>query len=120
MADALSWGFPPSLEVTVMLTTHLEQWADLYAQVQSDPWLQKLTTAIQQGTNTLPGLAIEQGILKYKGRTVLPKGCAIIPTLLQEYHGSPVGGNSGSYKTYQRLAADWFWQGMKRQVQQWS
>lgn len=38
--------------------------------------------------------------------------------LLQEYHTSAIGGHNGEYKTYLRLAEDWFWEGMRKSVTQ--
>lgn len=39
--------------------------------------------------------------------------------LLQEYHDSPLGGHAGDLKTYLRLAKEWYWEGMCRQVMQY-
>lgn len=36
--------------------------------------------------------------------------------LLQEYHDSVSGGHAGELKTYLRLAGDWFWAGMRKDV----
>lgn len=40
----------------------------------------------------------------------------MIPVLLKEFHDSVIGGHAGEIKTYLRLAADWFWEGMRRDV----
>ena len=32
------------------------------------------------------------------------------------YHDSPMGGHSGEFKTYKRIATDWYWIGMKRDI----
>lgn len=48
---------------------------------------------------------------------VIPKASPFVHTLLQEYHDNPIGGHSGMFKTYKRLAAEWYWLGMKRDVQ---
>ena len=52
----------------------------------------------------------------YKGRFVIPKNCSFIATILHPFHDSPIGGHSGEQKTYQRIAQDWFWEGMKKQI----
>lgn len=40
--------------------------------------------------------------------------------LLGEYHdNSPLTGHDGDFKTYQRLAQEWYWPGMQRQNQQY-
>lgn len=117
VADALSRGFPPHSELISMVTSHGIEWAVVYKQIHQDPWLQQITSDILSGNSTLKGFAVERGLLKYKIRLVLPRGLAIIPLLLQEYHTSPIAGHSGVHKTYQRLAAEWFWKGMRRDVE---
>lgn len=53
----------------------------------------------------------------YKGRLVIPKNSSLIPLLLQEHHDSPLGGHSGDLKTYKRIATQWFWPGMRKEIQ---
>lgn len=36
--------------------------------------------------------------------------------ILQQYHNSPIGGHAGDVKSYLRIAADWFWGGMRKDV----
>ncbi|WOH12351.1 hypothetical protein DCAR_0831853 [Daucus carota subsp. sativus] len=52
----------------------------------------------------------------FKGRVVIPKKSAFIPGLLHEYHDSMMGGHAGKLKTYLRLAGDWFWESMRKDV----
>ena len=52
-------------------------------------------------------------------RLVLPHSSSFIPTLLRVYHDSPLGGHSGEFKTYKRVAAEWYWMGMKRDIQKY-
>lgn len=33
-----------------------------------------------------------------------------------EYHDSPLGGHAGELKTYLRLAGEWYWEGIRKQV----
>ena len=68
------------------------------------------------GDDTLKGFSLQQGWLFYKGRFVLPKQAAFIFTILKQYLDSPIGGHSGEQKMYQRIAQDWFWKGMKKQI----
>lgn len=55
-------------------------------------------------------------MLKYKGRMVIQKHSYLVPILLQAYHDSPVGGHSGDSKTYQRIAQEWYWPGMRKAI----
>lgn len=43
----------------------------------------------------------------------------LIPVLLEEFHSSPTGGHSGFYRTYRRLAANIYWIGMVKKVQEY-
>lgn len=54
----------------------------------------------------------------YKNRFAIPRNYFLVPVLLQMYHSSMVGGHSGDVKTYLRLAGEWFWGGMWRDVTQ--
>ncbi|KAF8393178.1 hypothetical protein HHK36_021419 [Tetracentron sinense] len=60
------------------------------------------------------GFTVEQGVLYYKNRLVLPRSSKLISTLIGEFHTSPIGGHSGETKTYQRIAAELFWVGMRK------
>lgn len=50
---------------------------------------------------------------------MIAKDSTMIPKLLKEYHDSVIGGHAGETKTYLKIAADWFWVGMKHQVVQY-
>ena len=39
-----------------------------------------------------------------------------IPLLLKELHDSPLGGHSGFFRTFKRVANVVFWQGMKKTI----
>lgn len=84
--------------------------------LKQDAFIAKLTSDVLAGVHSPNGFTVEHGILKYKGRIVLPNDPSLISGLLKEYHDSPVGGHSGDFKTYQRLASEWFWVGMRKQV----
>lgn len=48
-----------------------------------------------------------------EGRVVVSRDSCLVADLLQTYHDGVAGGHSGMLKTYQRLAVDWYWFGMK-------
>ena len=89
-------------------------WGKIHQQILQDPWLQKLTRDLEQGAPTPKWFTLERDILKYKGRVVLPRKSDITETFLKEYHDTPIGGHSGEYKTYQRIASDW--PGMRKDI----
>ncbi|KAL8118331.1 hypothetical protein AgCh_016023 [Apium graveolens] len=81
-----------------------------------DPFIKQLTNDLRAGREVPKGYQLEHDVLKYKGRVVLPKDSVLLNKFLQDYHDSPMGGHSGDLKTYQRLAANWYWPGMRKQV----
>ncbi|WVZ23343.1 hypothetical protein V8G54_001887 [Vigna mungo] len=68
---------------------------------------QKITTEAQQNW-----------LAKLLGRLVLSAKSNLIPTILNEFHSSPVGGHSGFLRTYKRIAANLYWTGMKKIIQE--
>ena len=51
---------------------------------------------------------------------VLARRSTRIPLiLLKEFHDSIVGGHSGYFKTYKRIAALLYWEGMKKDIQRY-
>jgi hypothetical protein len=53
----------------------------------------------------------------YKDRLYLCKDSQLKQKVLLELHTSPVGGHSGFLKTYHRVKKDFFWDGLKTNVQ---
>ena len=48
---------------------------------------------------------------------VLPQKSKFKKAVLREFHNTPSGGHSGIFRTYKRVAANFFWVGMKKDVQ---
>lgn len=94
-------------------------WEKWQPHIQQNLFISQLTKDILTGNNHPKGYYMEQGNLLYKRRLLLPKSSALIPLLLREYHDGPSGGHSGDLKTYKRIAAEWFWPGIRREIQQY-
>ena len=60
--------------------------------------------------------SVKNGMLHYKNRLVLSKTSSLIPAMLHTFHDSIVGGHSGFLRTYKRLTAELYWEGMKSDV----
>lgn len=58
------------------------------------------------------------GVLLYKGHTVISKNSALISNLLNEFHSTPSGGHSVFLRTYRRLAGNLYWKGMKKTIKE--
>lgn len=99
-----------------MVSSGGPKWADIQPMIQEDPFIQKVTRDLLAGKPVPKGYQVEHGVLKFKGRVVLPKNSPLISCLLQDYHDSSIGGHSGDLKTYQRLSTSWFWPGMRKQI----
>ena len=115
VADALSRQ-PQDVECAELVVPAWQHWADLEAELKADEFLQKLRNDLSSGTQQHTGFELRQGLLFYKGRLVIPRGSRLITSLITEFHGSPIGGHSGETKTYQRVAAELFWIGMRKDI----
>lgn len=94
VADALSRKFSSSVGCGVLISIHNPQWADLQQQIAADPFIKQLKHNIeedQQATGS-KGLHSGSGVLRHKGRIVIPKS-ALVQQLLHEYHDSPTCGH---------------------------
>ncbi|KAJ9552225.1 hypothetical protein OSB04_016270 [Centaurea solstitialis] len=52
-------------------------------------------------------------------RLVLPRKSPWVRKLFDEFHASPIGGHNGEGRTYQRMAVELFWIGMRKDVSNW-
>lgn len=117
-ADALS-RINEGLELnTINSYVKWMQEEQVRAENKQDEKLQRITKEVQEDPTLWPGYEYRQGVLLYEGRLVISNKSELIPTLLEEFHSSPHGGHSGFYKTYRRLAANVYWVGMKRTIQE--
>ncbi|RDX90216.1 putative mitochondrial protein, partial [Mucuna pruriens] len=58
-----------------------------------------------------PGYTLQGNKLLSKNRLVLPRTSARIPLFLADFYNSVVGGHSGLFRIYQRLAGLVYWEG---------
>ena len=56
--------------------------------------------------------------LRYKCHLVLPQSTDLHQDVFYELHASPAAGHSRFLKTYERARHNFFWKGMKREIQQ--
>lgn len=116
VADALSRKEGENIEFKALMSIPEVDWTKLDTELSTDSLLQQIREDITTGTKGHDGFSIHEGKLLYKNRLVIPRTSFFIPALLKLYHDSPVGGHAGEVKTYLRLAADWFWMGMRKDV----
>jgi len=61
---------------------------------------------------------IHNDLLLFQGCIWLNKNNPYIPTLLFEFHGTPLGGHLGVVKTTHRLESNFFWPTLRQNVKQ--
>jgi hypothetical protein len=76
-----------------------------------------LIQRLQQDSGASDTFTWKNGSLWYKDRLYLCNNCQLKQKVLLELHTSPVGGNSRFLKTYHRVKKDFFWDGLKTNVQ---
>ena len=115
VADALSRLTEP-VECSVLAIPQWQHWDSLKVELAADTFLTKLREDITSDTESHVGLSVEHGVLLYKSRLVIPQTSKFISALIREFHTTPIGGHSGETKTYQRLAVELYWIGMRKDV----
>lgn len=61
---------------------------------------------------------IKDGVMFFKGRFFLSHSSALKDIMMREHHETPIGGHAGAEKTYQRLSANFYWVGMRKEVKE--
>ncbi|KAA0046496.1 protein disulfide-isomerase 5-4-like [Cucumis melo var. makuwa] len=118
-ADALS-RIPPAVQLCgisapILLDLHI-----IKEEVEKDEKLQKVINKCgnedgEKGNK----FSVQNGVLHYKNQLVLSKTSTLIPSMLHTFHDSVVGGHSGFLRTYKRLAAELYWEGLKIDVKKY-
>ncbi|KAK9106331.1 hypothetical protein Syun_022342 [Stephania yunnanensis] len=88
----------------------------LLEEAGADPSLSTIRAALLSDPSSKPGWSLSHGRLLFHNRLALPASSRFKHRLLSEFHSSPLGGHGGMLKTYKRLAAEFFWAGMHKDV----
>lgn len=108
VADTLS-RISKHVEYAAMSIPQWQHWDTLQHELWEDNFLKKICDDIESDPCTHMGFSVENGVLYYKGRLVIPKTSTLISNIIWKFHSSPMGGHSGESKTYQQIAAELFW-----------
>jgi hypothetical protein len=84
---------------------------------KNDEKVWSLIQRLQQDSSASDTSTWKNDSLWYKDRLYLCKDSQLKQKALLELHTSPVGGHSGFLKTYHRVKKDFFWDGLKTNVQ---
>ncbi|KAJ9546382.1 hypothetical protein OSB04_018925 [Centaurea solstitialis] len=114
-ADALSRRVEP-IECMSIGGPQWRDWEELKKEVSEDDFLNRIKKDLVSGETEHKGFEVQQDLLLYKGRLVIPRTSKIIPLIFDEFHGSPIGGHAGEDRTYQIIAAELFWMGMRKDI----
>eukprot|EP00253_Pinus_taeda_P027620 PITA_27620 len=72
---------------------------------------------LQQDSSTSDTFSWKNDSLWYKDRLYLCKNSQLKQKILLEFHASPLGGNSRFLKTYHRFKKEFFWDGLKSDIE---
>lgn len=118
-ADALSrlHDEPPPTCLS-LLASHLVPglWIALRQFYKDDAPSASLLTNVQQQPEAHPDYTSRDGVLLYKGKIFIPKGSALQPLIVAEFHNTPTGGHAGITRTYRRLSTTFYWPDMQHSV----
>ena len=115
-ADALS-RIPDTATLSLLSAPIITNFEELQEMVAADPFLSNIQHAVQQDPASYPGFSLVEGHLHCNGKLAIPTESTYVPMLLREFHNSGIGGHAGIRRTYNRLAAEFYWRGMKKMVQ---
>ncbi|GJU75008.1 retrotransposable element Tf2 [Tanacetum coccineum] len=82
----------------------------------SDPVLHDVITSLQQGTSKKSKYTWTANELRRKGKLVVGNDEQLRLKLISHFQSSPTGGHSGVHATMKRLAAYFYWRGLKKMV----
>lgn len=110
-ADALSRSFFMAISrpVNSLLSS-------LNSAVNSDSTLSAIKTQCLQGTCADPLYQVRQDTLYWNNKVVVPEDSHIIQSILHEFHSSLLGGHAGIARTKARIASQFTWPSLSRDV----
>ncbi|KAA0059567.1 Ty3/gypsy retrotransposon protein [Cucumis melo var. makuwa] len=114
-ADALS-RISPTVQLNQITAPTMIDVDITKEETRQDPALQEIIRLIEEQGMEIPHYTLQQGVLKFKGRLVIPSNSTLLPTILHTYHDSVFGGHSGFLRTYKRLTGELYWKGMKKDI----
>lgn len=91
---------------------------DLRKENEECPNLRDLQQQLIKGTLTSSNFCVRDGLLMFKNRLVISKTSQFKKLLLQEFHETPTGGHAGIERTFLRLSANFFCEGMRGEVKE--
>jgi hypothetical protein len=103
----------PILNSLFVLQVHI--WDEIKEATRSDEYTIQLSRAAQGQSGT--SYMLRDGLVFYKTRVVVPQVQEIRKKIMIEFHDSKLAGHFRVLRTYKRLAQQFFWPNMYRDVQ---
>lgn len=110
-ADALSRSF-----FMAFSTPHAAVLTVIHDAINHDPHLANIRNQCLSGHCLDANYQVRHNMLFWNSRLVIPADRQIIELLLQEFHASPLGGHAGISRTKVRLASQFYWPTMNRDI----
>lgn len=115
VADALS-HLPGQAELSALSVPLFAGLDEIRKEVDGDKHMQELIHKLQSEPNVFRHYSWDGTDLRYKGRIVLVTSSTQKPSLLHEFHASPLAGHSSYLRTYKRLSRAFYWKGMRKEI----
>lgn len=85
--------------------------------VRRSPFIQHLKDQLLHDPSSLLNFDLHQGDVYWKKKLVIPHDDSVLTTkIIREFHDTVVGGHAGCFRTFQRIAALFHWQNMRREI----
>ncbi|KAJ9562283.1 hypothetical protein OSB04_007443 [Centaurea solstitialis] len=114
-ADALSRK-PEQVELANLSAPNWIHWEEFKKDVEKDEFLMRIRSDLLKDNEAHKGFEVRQDLLFYKDRLVVPRKSPWIQQLFTEFHATPIGGHNGEVRTFQRMSAELFWVGMRKDI----
>lgn len=84
--------------------------------IQNDDKLAKLYKSCLIGTPPSSNYTIQHGLLFFRNKIFLPANLELLNQIMQEFHASKLGGHARVNKTIARIASQFHWVGMRKDI----
>jgi hypothetical protein len=118
VADALSRKEEDTEGLLCAISIPQSDWVEeARIEWKQDQKVCKIIQQLQEDPSALDKFVWKNDLLWYQDHLYLCKNSQLKQKVLLELHTSPIGGHSGFLKTYHRIKKDFFWEGLKTDVQ---
>ncbi|KAK9112753.1 hypothetical protein Scep_020272 [Stephania cephalantha] len=88
----------------------------LVAEALKDPFLLSIRNSLLVDGDSKPGWSLLHDRLLFHNKLAISASSNLKPKLLFEFHSSPIGSHGGILKTFKRISAEFYWEGMRNDI----